>query len=57
MNNPLIWVLCVGALCAAMLSNELTSFICFAVAFILAALGNIANVWLAVRKAKRGAEQ
>jgi len=52
MGNPLIWVLCVGALCAAIMGNELTSAICFTIAFILAALGNIATVWLAMKKAK-----
>jgi uncharacterized membrane protein YoaK (UPF0700 family) len=53
MGNPLIWVLCVGALCAAILGNELTSFICFTVAFVVAALGNIVTVWLALKKARR----
>ena len=55
MNNPLIWVLCVGALCAAILGNEVTSFICFVVAFVVALLGNITTVWLAVKKAKLSA--
>jgi hypothetical protein len=55
MNNPLIWVMCVGALCAAIMGNELTSAICFTIAFILAALGNIVTMWLAIKKAKMSA--
>ena len=53
MKNPLMWVLCVGALCAAILGNELSSFLCFMSAFLLAAGGNVADIWLAIKKAKQ----
>jgi len=52
-KNPLMWVLCVGALCAAILGNEFTSYVFFTGAFFMAAGSNIANVWLAIKKAKQ----
>lgn len=55
MNNPLVWVLCVGALCAAILGNRDSSFGYLCAAFATALLGNISTVWLVLHKAKRAA--
>jgi hypothetical protein len=52
MGNPLIWVMCVGALCSAILGNRHSTFGYLVAAFAIALLGNIATVWLAIKKAK-----
>lgn len=43
MGNPLIWVMCVGALCAAILGRATTVWIWVTLALVIAFLGNVAD--------------